>query len=110
MKKINDIIKDKDTVALVKGKCGQIKALHDCKEFSGTLICPKLKNGCLIGSGARADPIIVDLDQITSAKEVTLPTAEAIWYCTKINELKNLENQAASASMATPSVTVCRSF
>jgi hypothetical protein len=51
----------------------------------------------------------VDLDQTTSAKEITLPTADAIWNCTTINKLKNLENQATSASVATPSMTVCRS-
>jgi hypothetical protein len=34
------------------------------------------------------------LDQITSAKEITLPTADAIWNCTTINEVQNSENQA----------------
>ncbi len=109
MEKINNPIKEEDTVTLVKGKNGQINALHGCKKFGGTQIYPEHKIGCLIGSGAQANPIIVDSDQITSAKEITLPTADAIWNCTTINELKKMENQATSASGATLCVSVCRS-
>jgi hypothetical protein len=91
MEKINSLIKEEDTLALVKGKNGKIYTLYGFKKFGRTQLCPELKIGCLIGSGVHANPIIVDLDQITSAKEVTLPT---IWKCTTIDELKYLENQA----------------
>jgi hypothetical protein len=78
MEKVNNLIKDKDTIVLVNCKHSQIKTLHGYKKFGGTQIFPELKINCLIGLGMRATPIIVDLDQITSAKEVTLPTADTI--------------------------------
>jgi hypothetical protein len=94
MEKINSLIKEEDTLALVKGKNGQINTLHGFKKFGRARIFPELKIGCLIGSGVQANLIIADLDQITSAKEITLPTADAIWNCTTINEVQILENQA----------------
>ena len=85
IQKINDLIKDKDTSALVKGKGGKIKALHNFKKIGGTRIRPETQLICLLGLGARAISIVVDSDKITKSKEITVPTADAIWECSTIN-------------------------
>jgi hypothetical protein len=58
---------------------------------------------CLLGSGARAISIVVDLDKITKSKEITVPTADAIWECLKINELKTWRIATTSPPQHEPS-------
>ena len=36
IEKINDLIEDEDTVALIKGTDGKLKALHNFKKIGGT--------------------------------------------------------------------------
>jgi hypothetical protein len=106
MEKIKDLVKDEDTIALVTGKDGKIKSFHGFKKFGGTCTCPELKIGCLIGSGVQSNPIIDNLNQITKAKESTVPSMNAIWECTTIKELQNLENLViAPTATATTKVT-----
>ena len=101
LEKINDLIEDDDTVALIKGKDGKLKALHNFKKIGGTRIRPNMQLICLIGSSARAVGIVFNSNQIMKSKEI--PTAEAIWGCSMINEVKNVE------SIPPPATTVCRS-
>jgi hypothetical protein len=35
---------------------------------------------------------VVDSDNITESKEITLPTADVLWECSTINELENVKN------------------
>jgi hypothetical protein len=53
---------------------------------------PNLKVGCLFGNGAKATAFVVDTDQITASKEITIPSGDAILECNTIKELKNIEN------------------
>jgi len=98
MEKINNLLEDDDTVALIKGKDGKLKALHNFKKIGGTRIRPEMHLICLIGSSARAVGIVVDSDQITKPKEITIPIADAIWGCSTINELEHVEVSSAPAS------------
>jgi hypothetical protein len=79
MEKINDQIKEEHTAALINGKDGKIKTLHGSKKLGGTRTHPNMKLICLFGPGARANGIMVNGDQITKSKEITLPTANIIW-------------------------------
>ncbi len=109
--KIINLIKEEDTVALVIGKVGQIKILHSFKQFGGTRTRPTLKVGCLFGNGAKATAIVVNTDQITASKEITIPSGDAIHECNTIKELKNIKNpqiQPTPAAAPTARVT-CRS-
>jgi hypothetical protein len=63
MEKINNLIKDEDTVALITGKDKKMKALHSFKKLGGTRIRPDMKLICLFGSGARAYGIVSDSDK-----------------------------------------------
>jgi len=76
IEKINDLVEDKDTVALIKGKDGKVKALHNFKKVGGTRIRPEMELLCLLGLGARAIGIVVDPESITESKEITVPTAD----------------------------------
>ena len=92
IKKINDLIEDEDTVALIKGTDGKLKALYNFKKIGGTRIRPHMQLICFFGSGARAIRIVVNSDKITKSKEINIPNAETIWGCSTINELENVEN------------------
>ncbi len=109
MQKINNLIKEEDTVTLINGKDGKIKALYGFKKLGGTRTCPNMKLICLFGSGARANEIMVDTNQIAKSKEITLPTTNILWECSTINELQNVENQITPSTALTPSATLCRS-
>jgi hypothetical protein len=61
---------------------------------------------CLFGSGARAIGIVINSDQITKSKKIKIPTADAIWECSTVNELENVENNNPAP---TPAATVRRS-
>jgi hypothetical protein len=78
IEKINNLIKDNDTVALITGKDRKMKALHSFKKLGGTRIPPDMKLFCLFGLGAQAYGIVVDTDKITESKEITLPTANVL--------------------------------
>ncbi len=103
------LIKEEDTIALINGKDRKIKALHGFKKLGGTRTHPNMKLICLFGSGARANGIIVDTNQITKSKEITLPTANILWKCLTINELQNVENHITPSTALTPSATLHRS-
>ncbi len=109
LEKINDLIEEEDTVALVTGRDGKIKALHGFKKQGGTRTRPDMKLVCLLGSGARANGIVIDTDKITKSKEITLPRADSLWECSTIIELANVKNKMVPSSPTTPSATVRRS-
>ena len=90
IKKINDLVEVDDTVALIKDKDGNLRALHNFKKIGGTRIRPNMQIICLVGSNARATGIVVNADHITKSKEITIPTADVIWNCSTINELENV--------------------
>ncbi len=92
MEKINDLIEDDNTVALITGKARKMKALHSFKKLGGTRIHPDMKLICLFRSGAQACGIVVDSDKITESKEITLPTTNVLWECSTINELESVKN------------------
>jgi hypothetical protein len=46
MEKINNLIKDNDTLALITGKDSKMKALHSFKKLGGTRIRPDMKLIC----------------------------------------------------------------
>jgi hypothetical protein len=62
--KINALIQEEDTVALVTGRDGKIKALHGFKKLGGTSTHPNMKLVCLLGSGARVNGIIINTEKI----------------------------------------------
>ncbi len=93
-------------MALVTGRDGKIKALHGFKKLGGTRTHPNMKLVCLLGSGARANGIIINTEKITKSKEITLPRADSLWECSTIDELANVKNKMVSSSPTTPSATV----
>ena len=79
MENINNLIEEEDTVRLINGNDRKIKTLHGFKKLGGTRTHPNMKLICLFGPGARANGIMVNGDQITKSKEITLPTANILW-------------------------------
>jgi hypothetical protein len=96
-------------VALVTGRDGKIKALHGFKKLRGTRTRPDMKLVCLLGSGARANGIVIDTGKITKLKEIPLPRADFLWECSTIDKLANVKNKMVPSSPTTPSATVQQS-
>jgi hypothetical protein len=79
IEKINNLIKDNNTIALITGKDRKMKAIHSFKKLGGARIYPDMKLICLFGSRAQAYGIVVNSDKITESKEIPLPTADVLW-------------------------------
>jgi hypothetical protein len=99
IEKINNLVEDEDTVALVTGKDRKIEAFHGFKKFGGIHTHPELKIDCIIGSGAS--------DQITKTKEITVPSMNAIWECTSVKELHNLKNPVTAPTATATMIVTC---
>ena len=88
--KINAITEDPDSIVLIADNHRRIKFVHSCKKFGGTRINPVVTVGGLVGQGARAFPIAVDLETATSSKNVIIPSLDKIMHCKNIDELELL--------------------
>ena len=63
--KINALSEDPDSIVLVANNHHRIKFVHSCKKFGGTRINPSVTVGGLVGQGARAFPVAVNLETAT---------------------------------------------
>ena len=80
IERINAITEDPDSIILVV-KQKKIKFIHSCKKFGGTHTNLTTTVVGLIGQGARAFPIIIDLEKAVTSKEVLVPLDARIWVC-----------------------------
>jgi hypothetical protein len=96
--KINVITKEPDSIMLVV-KQKKIKFIHSCKKFGGTCTNPTTTVIGLIRQGARAFPIVIDLDKAVTSQEVTVPSHARIWACKDATKLKDLDNNATTPPM-----------
>ena len=62
---INALSKDPDSIVLVADNHRRIKLVHSCKKFGGTRINPSVTVGGLVGQGARAFPVAINLETAT---------------------------------------------
>jgi hypothetical protein len=90
IEKINAITEDPDSIMLVV-KQKKIKFIHSCKKFGGTRTNQTTNIVGLIGQGARAFPIVIDLAKATTLKEVMVPSDARIWMCKDAIELRELD-------------------
>ena len=65
----------------------EIALLHKPKNFSGTLLRPTNKIGCLLGIGHNAMPIIIDATTALQPLQVVVLPLAKIVACSLINEL-----------------------
>ncbi len=103
--KINNLVKEGNTVALAVGKAGKIKILHSFEKCGGTRTCPTLKVSCLFKIGAKAAAIVVNMDQITATKEITITFSNAILECNTIKEMKTIKNPQVQPTPPATSTT-----
>ena len=111
--KINAITEDPDSIVLIADNHRRIKFVHSCKKFGGTRINPVVTVGGLVGQGARAFPIAVDLETATSSKNVIIPSLDKIMHCKNIDELELLtvdgkENETEEETTEEASTTPSR--
>jgi hypothetical protein len=92
--KINAISEDPDSIVLIADNHRRIKFVHSCKKFGGTRINPVVTVGGLVGQGARAFPVAVDLETATSSKNVIIPSLD------KRNKKKSFEEKARERSIS----------
>jgi hypothetical protein len=100
IEKINAITEDPDSIMLVV-KQKKIKFIHSCKKFCGTRTNQTTTVVGLIGQGARAFPIVIDLAKATTSKEVMVPLDARIWTCKDAIELRELDSNVYTPPAAT---------
>jgi hypothetical protein len=93
-------MEDPDSIILVD-KQEKIKFIHSCKKFGGTRTNPTTTIVGLIGQGARAFPIVIDLDKAVTSQEVTVPLDARIWACKDATKLKDLDDNATAPPVTT---------
>ncbi len=93
--RINAIMEDPDSIMLVVEQ-KKIKFIHSCKKFGGTRTNPTTTVVGLIGQGARAFPIVIDLEKAVTSKEVLAPSDARIWACKDATELRELDNNTST--------------
>ena len=98
--KINTIIEDPDSIMLVVEQ-KKIKFIHSCKKLGGTRTNQTTTVVGLIGQGARAFPIVIDLAKATTSKEVMVPSDARIWTCKDATKLRELDSNATTPPVAT---------
>jgi hypothetical protein len=92
--KINTITEDPNSIMLVV-KQKKIKFIHSCKKFGGTRTNQTTTIVGLIGQGARAFPIVIDLAKATTLKGVMVPSDARIWTCKDAIELRELDSNVS---------------
>ena len=99
IEKINAITEDPDSIMLVVEQ-KNIKFIHSCKKFGGTRTNPTTTIVGLVGQGARAFPIIIDLEKAVTSKEVLVPSDARIWACKDATKLRELDNNTPTTPPA----------
>ncbi len=91
IEKINAIKEDPNSIMLVVEQ-KKIKFIHSCKKFGSTRTNQTMTVVGLIGQGARAFPIVIDLAKATTSKEVMVPSDARIWTCKDAIELREFDS------------------
>jgi hypothetical protein len=81
---------------LMANSTREVTILHNPYNFSGTLLCPMDKVGCLVGKGPSAFPAIVNHQAALCSIQVTVPPAGDITNCLTVDNL---------AALTTPTMT-----
>jgi hypothetical protein len=68
----------------------------------GTRTNPDITVAGVIELKAKALPIIIEPDKVTTLKEVTIPLITRIWSCKNSNELRDLENSTGERTPPPP--------
>jgi hypothetical protein len=96
MKKIFSLTKDPNSIVVVADNHQRVKFIHSHKKFGGTHTNTAITVGGLMGHGAQAVLVAVDVYNATYSQQVKIPSINKIWRCRNVETLKNL-------SMANPS-------
>jgi hypothetical protein len=114
--KINAIAEDPDSIVVVADNNHRVKLVHNCKKIGGTRNNASVTVGGLVGQGARAFPVVLDIDAATANNTVTIPSLKKIMHCRTTLELDLLsvgaEDQTKGngeetvADVTTPSLTM----
>ncbi len=81
---------DSIVVVFVVGNRNKVKFIHNLKKFGSTRNNATVIIGGLMGKGARAVPVTVNVDNVTSSQDIIIPPFNKIWGCKSMEELMNI--------------------
>ena len=100
--KVIALTKDPKSIVVVANNCWWVKFIHSCKNSGGIHTNVAMMVGALIGHGACTFLVAIGVDLATSSKQVTIPSADSIWTCMNVKELKSLSNKTRTTLTPPP--------
>jgi hypothetical protein len=79
--KLQDLVNEIDSVILAADTNRNVMLLHSPKNFGGTRSCPENKVSCMIGFGARATSILLDLNSAFADIQIVVPSVQDLAGC-----------------------------
>ena len=95
------LVEEINAAALLAGPDGTVLRTHSWTKFGGTRSCASATVACLVGTGSRANVVIVDCSRAVVATIVSIPREIDITSCVAVQDLEDLATRAMAAT-ATP--------
>jgi hypothetical protein len=85
--KLRDLVDEIDTVILGADPNKNIMLFHSPKNFGGTRSRSELKVSCMLGLGARATPVLLDLNSAFANIQIVVPSVQDLAGCESSDEV-----------------------
>ena len=95
------LVEEIDAAVLLAGPDGTVLRTHSWTKFGGTRSRASVTVACLVGTGSRANVVIVDCSRAVAATIVSIPSEIDIAGCVAVQDLEDLAIRAMTAT-ATP--------
>ncbi len=100
------LVEEIDAAVLLAGPDGTVLRTHSWAKFGGTQSRASATVACLIGTGPRANVVIVDCSRAVVATIVSIPREIDIASCVTVKDLEDLATRVMVATAApTPATT-----
>ena len=88
------LVEEIDAAVLLAGSDGTVLRTHSWTKFGGTRSRASVTVACLIGTGSRANVVIVDCSRAVVATIVSIPSEIDIAGCVAVQDLEDLATRA----------------
>ncbi len=88
--KLQQLVKEIDTVILAADANKRIRILHSPKNFGGTRTRPENKVVCMVGMGTQSVSILVNLNLALANCNIIFPTVNKLSRCKTAQEVKDI--------------------
>ena len=96
--RVTALVEEIDAAALLAGPDGAVLRTHSWTKFGGTRSRANTTVACLIGTGSRANVVIVDCNRVVVTTSVSIPSEIDIAGCLTVQDLEDLATRATGTT------------